>query len=136
MPLPATGSVYGDPGPLLAKLMDPLTAPAVVGANCTVNPTLCPAMIVVGRERPLSAIPFPRTVAKFTTRSALPLLVNCALCVLVWPTATFPKFSDVGETVRRGPLPLPLSETESSGFEALLATEKLPVTSPTDCGAN
>ena len=97
---------------------------------------LCPVLIVAGRESPLIANPFPRTVAMFTTRSVLPLFVNCPLCVLVWPTTTFPKFSDVGETDRRGPLPLPFSEIESGEFEALLATEKLPVTSPADCGAN
>jgi hypothetical protein len=97
---------------------------------------LCPALIVAGSESPLIPNPLPRTVAMFTTRSALPLFVNCALCVLVWPTLTFPKLSDVGEIVRRGPLPLPFTETDSGEFEALLVTEKLPVTSPIDCGAN
>jgi hypothetical protein len=93
-------------------------------------------LIVAGSESPVIPNPLPEAVATFTLRSALPLFVNWTLCVLVWPTVTFPKLSDVGETARRGPLPFPFREIDSGEFEAVLESEKLPATVPGNCGAN
>ena len=79
-PLPDRVSVCGELGALSVKRMVPLAGPRIAGANCALKEILWPAEIVAGKERPLTLKPLPETVARFTTRLVLPLLVT----VTVW----------------------------------------------------
>lgn len=99
-PVPESEIVWGEFGALSVKLIVPDAAPATVGANCALNDKLWPAAIVEGSERPLTAYPVPETVARFTTRLLLPLLVSFTVCVALWPSVTLPKVTEVGEIVR------------------------------------
>jgi len=100
------------------------------------NERLCPGLIVVGTESPLIPNPFPETVARLSARSALPLFVSLMFCELFWPTVTFPKLTDAGDVANPGCAPVPANAIASSGFEALLKIDRLPVTFPADSGAN
>src|ERR1700747_3111733 len=51
-PVPFKEIRNGEPGALLANETEPVTLPAVVGANSTLNVELVPAAIVVGTGRP------------------------------------------------------------------------------------
>ena len=113
-----------------------VTPPAVVGVNCTVKETFCPAPRVAGNARPLIPSPLPVSVARFKLRFTLPLLVSFMVCVLLCPTVTFPKLSEAGDIVSPGWVPVPLSETVNGELAASLAIERLPVTAPADGGAN
>src|SRR2546425_3794218 len=135
-PLPERVSVCGDPGALSAKLMLPVVPPAAAGANCTLHERLCPALIVAGSESPLIPNPLPDTVARLSTRSALPLFVRLTLCELFWPTVTLPKLTDAGDVAKPGCVPVPANAIASDEFEALLKTDRRPVTFPADCGPN
>jgi hypothetical protein len=65
-----------------------------------------------------------------------PLFVKVTVWVLVIPTGTLLKFSDAGDIVSTGCVPVPLSEIASGVFEASLVTVKVPATAPAAVGAN
>ena len=74
----------------------PLTAPPLVGANCTLKVALCPAVSVKGKVRPLRLTPVPVAVAAEIVRLELPELVRVSFKVFVFPTTTFPNVKLVG----------------------------------------
>jgi hypothetical protein len=71
-PVPLSGIVNGELDPLLVREMDPLTLPAEVGANATLNEVLPPAAIVVGVESPLMLNPVPEALAAEIVTLAVP----------------------------------------------------------------
>ena len=52
-PVPVSETAAGDPGALLEMLTEPVSVPAVVGANCAVTVVLCPGATVAGVVSPL-----------------------------------------------------------------------------------
>ena len=56
--------------------------------------------------------------------------------MLVCPTTTLLKFNEEGEIVRVGCIPVPVSVIARGEFEASLMTVRLPVTAPSEVGAN
>jgi hypothetical protein len=136
MPLPERERICGDPGALSVKRMLPATPPPARGANCTLNDKLCPPVSVAGNVRPLIVKPLPERVARFTTTFTFPLFVSCTAWVLLWPTVTLPKLRETGEIVSPGWVPVPVRETVKGELAASLTIERLPVTAPTDGGAN
>lgn len=74
--LPVRLTVCGEPGALSVNVMLPVAPPAVVGAKRTLNDADCPAVRVIGKERPLMPKPVPVTVAKLITTLVEPLFVN------------------------------------------------------------
>lgn len=118
------------------KVMLPVAAPAVVGANCTLKESDWPPVSVFGKERPLMPNPFPVTVARLMTTLVVPVLVSSTLCVPVWPTTTFPKVNAEGATAKPVCVPVPLSEIISGELDASLITVRLPVIAPAVVGAN
>jgi hypothetical protein len=96
VPVPLKAIVAGDPGALLVIEMLPVALPEVVGANCAVNEVFAPALIVVGKARPLILKPAPEALAAEIVSAALPGLVNVTLCAELPPTLTFPKATLTG----------------------------------------
>jgi hypothetical protein len=135
-PLPEKESVCGDPGALSVKTMLPVTPPAAVGAKTILKEVLWPFDSVTGSEIPLMVKPVPVNVARLTTVFTFPVLVNVTVCEALWPTVTFPKFSDAGETESPGCVPLPLREIVAGEFDASLTTVRLPFTAPEVGGPN
>jgi hypothetical protein len=82
-PLPASVRVCGDPVALSVKVTPPVTPPAEVGANCTLNEVLWPALSVNGVANPLRLKPEPEICARLMMRFALPPLVSWMLCELL-----------------------------------------------------
>ena len=97
-------------GELLASLttdMVPLTVPAAVGANFTVNDVLWPAARVRGSAGPLNVMPAPLTVADERVALPVPLLVIVTDFVLLEPTVTVPKARLVGLAASWGTVAAP-----------------------------
>jgi hypothetical protein len=136
IPVPVSGNDWGDAGSLSVKLMFPVTPPAATGWKRTVNERLWLALRVVGKERPLMLNPSPVTVAPLTTRLVSLLFASLTVCVLLWPTVTFPKLREEGVIVSAAGVPIPLTGTDNAEVEASLTMDKLPVIAPADCGAN
>ncbi len=134
-PVPTMLTVCGEPGALSVNVILPVPAPAVVGANCALKETLCPAVNVVGKESPLIPNPVPSTVAMLIVRLEFPLFVSLTLCVPVCPTITFPKLSVEGEIAKPVCVPVPVKEIASGELEASLRIVRLPFTAPADVGA-
>ena len=109
-------------------------APAVVGANCTVNDALCPVPSVV--ERFVTLNPLPPPLTELITRFAFPVFVSCTDWLAVCPVITFPKLNDVADIVKADIVPVPFSETLKGESVALLITVIVPDAAEADCGAN
>src|SRR6266550_2230227 len=91
---------------MIARL--PLTVPAVVGENLTVNVTLWEALRVVGSVRPVREKPAPVTFACEMVTAVPPVLVNVSDRLAVLPTWTLPneRLVGLGESVP-GVTPVP-----------------------------
>lgn len=136
VPVPLSGIVKGELGELLVMEMLPLAAPGAEGANSALNGALCPAFSVSGVDRPLMLNSVPDALAAEIVTLAVPEFVRVMVADPVLPTRTPPRLTDEGELPSPGAAPVPVSATVSSEFEASLATEKLPLALPADCGAN
>lgn len=133
--VPVRGSVAEEFEALLRKVTFADAVPAVVGAYASWNDLLLPAAIVTGSEIPLKENCDPLTPADDTVIAALPAL-SVPVCVTVVPTSALPKLTAVGETANvPGRTPVPASDTDSIGSEALEAMPRVPLILPPDCGA-
>jgi hypothetical protein len=109
----------------------PLADPAALGANCTVNVRLCPAVSCVGVVRPEIENPGPETVAWLKLTVVPPELVSVSDSVLLFPTCTLPNDKLLGFAVSApGTLPTPLKGRLRLGFVASLVKATLPVAAP------
>src|ERR1700693_3080073 len=102
-------------GSLLANVMFPDCAPALVGVNRIVNGTVPPAGIVPGKLPLYVNCPGPLTFD--TLSAAFPVFETCSPSSLNWPTATLPKSRLDGDTLIEGadaatPVPLRLTLTD------------------------
>jgi hypothetical protein len=91
LPVPLKLTTVDEP---LEELLDsvncPLSAPAVVGANCTVSEAVWPGFKVNGKVAPETEYPEPVTAAALTVTAELPVEDNVSVCVVDEPTATVP----------------------------------------------
>ena len=127
-------------GELVASLLMetlPVTAPAVVGANCTERVADWLGVNISPTVTPLVLKPAPVTPRFEMVTLAFPLLVRATLSELLLPSLTLPKFRL--EVLRLSTLvaamPVPLSEIASGELGALLMSEIEPVTAPLAVGA-
>jgi hypothetical protein len=134
--VPLSEIASGEFGALLASEIEPLTAPAEVGAKATLNEVLPPELIVTGVVRPWMLKPVPVTEADVIVTAAVPPLVSVIGVVFVLPVVTLPNATDVGFAESCGAVPVPLSEIASGEPGALLVIEMLPEALPADAGAN
>jgi hypothetical protein len=72
-PVPDSGMARGEPAASLTNDTDPVTAPALAGANATLNVLLLPVAIVVGTVRPFTLNPEPVAVSCEIFNVAVPL---------------------------------------------------------------
>ena len=93
VPVPLNAIASGEFGALLTSETDPLTLPAVVGANIRLNVVLPPAAIVLGRGRPVVLKPAPVTLACVIVKLAFPLFDSVIGCELLLPVITLPKLT-------------------------------------------
>jgi len=93
VPVPLNAIASGEFGALLTSETDPLTAPAVVGANTTLKVVFPPAAIVFGKERPFVLKPVPVTLAAVIVKLAFPPFDSVTVCELLFPVITLPKLT-------------------------------------------
>jgi hypothetical protein len=96
VPVPLRIITVGDPVVELLEMLNcPVTEPADVGSNCTVNVAVCVGFKVTGNETPEIVKPTPISVAEFIVTGTLPveLNVNCWLIAVLtgwFPNVTLP----------------------------------------------
>ena len=136
-PVPETLIVAGEFVALLVIETEPVTAPAVVGANVTVTVTDWFGFSDSPAVTPLTVNPAAVTFTAEIDTLALPVLVNETLSELLLPSFTLPKLRLVPLRlrVRVAATPVPLSAIESVGFCALLVIVTEPETDPAAVGA-
>ena len=93
VPVPLNAIASGEFGALLTSETDPLTLPAVFGANTRLNVVVPPAAIVFGREMPFVLKPAPVTLACVIVKLAFPPFVSVIGCELLFPVVTLPKLA-------------------------------------------
>src|SRR5260370_10112185 len=96
MPLPLLEIASGVLGAMLTSEIEPVTFPADVGANTTLNVAFWPAAMLIGSVRPEMLKPAPVTFALEIVRLALPPFCNVIVCELLEPIATAGKLALVG----------------------------------------
>ena len=89
--MPLTGIVNVEFDALLLMETLPVKVPAEAGAKLAVKETFCPALIVVGNDKPAMPKPVPEALAAEMVTLAVPELLNAMVCVPLPPTSTFPK---------------------------------------------
>ncbi len=136
-PVPDTLIVAGEFVALLAICTEPATAPAAVGANCTVTVTDWFGLSVSPELTPLAVKPAPLTFTADTVTLALPVFVSDTLCEALLPSFTLPKLKldPLKLRVCVAATPVPLSAIESGEFCALLVIVAEPVIDPAAVGA-
>lgn len=92
----------------------PVSAPAVVGSNCSCNVRVWLGFSVAGKLPPMIVKPAPVIVAEFTVTGVVPVDVSVSDSVVAVFTVTLPKFSVPALTVNCGfaAVPVPPSVTE------------------------
>src|SRR3984885_15590198 len=127
-------------GELVASLLIktlPVTAPVVVGANCTVRVADWFGVNISPAVTPLVLKPAPVTVTPEMVTFALPLLVRATLSELLLPLLTLPKLrlEVLNPSTLVEPTPVPLSEMDNGEPGALLSSEIEPEAAPLVVGA-
>ena len=89
-PVPLSPIDIGEFGALLTSDIDPVTAPAAVGANTTLKFAFFPARIVNGAVMPDMLKPAPVTLADDIVKLAVPPFKRVMLCELLVPVVTLP----------------------------------------------
>lgn len=137
VPVPVTASVVVVGLALLVNVSVALAAPVAVGSNETVNGTLCPAVMVTGKDNPLMVKTELLLVAADTVTLA-PLAVRVPVPVPLLPTCTFPMAIVAGVAVRvpAAATPVPDSAMFSVGFDPFEVIVKVPLALPVDDGSN
>ena len=115
----------------------PLAAPALVGANVTVNVTLWFEESVAGKVNPLTEKAPPLTVAWEMVTADPPVFVNVSDLPLLLPTCTLPngRLDGFAASVP-GPTPVPDNAMLRLGFAPLEVMLMLPLAAPLVVGAN
>jgi hypothetical protein len=115
----------------------PVTLPATVGVNVTLNHVFCPGDRVWGRGRSLILKPVPVIMTLERVTLAVPVFFNITGSVLLLPRLIFPKLVLVGFMLIRSALPVPERDTVVGGLPTLsVAIETMPLTPPVAAGAN
>ncbi len=137
-PVPVNARARGEFGALLEREIEPVTAPAAVGPNATLNDADWPGCTVNGVVRPVTLKPVPVTLYDETVNASLPPFETITGCEFVWPTVTVPNPTDDGLRLMRASVPVPLNGTVTVGSELPLVAEieMLPVALPEAVGVN
>ena len=120
---------------LLVSARLPERLPAEVGVKPTLNDAEPPGATESGKANPDKLKPAGLKDAWVTVRVPEPGFCTVIVCVLVTPTAAFPKATLEGITVISGFTPVPLRGIVAGELVAVLTTLRLPETLPVAVGA-
>jgi hypothetical protein len=91
MPVPLAEITSGELGASLASETEPVTFPADVGVNTTLNVAFCPGAMLIGRESPEVPNPAPATLAVEIVTLDVPPFCSVIVCELLAPVVTLGK---------------------------------------------
>ena len=136
-PVPESAMVSVGLEAVEVRVTFPLTAPAAVGANCTVKVVFCPALSVTGSDRPVRLKPLPVAEAAEMVRLVPPVLLSVTDCWALDPATTVPneRLEGLGLNAA-GATPVPESGIVNVGLEAVEVMVTFPLTAPGAVGAN
>lgn len=100
VPVPVRGRASGESAPATDIVMPPVTLPAAVGANPTLNAAEAPEARTMGAEIPVMLNPCPVMAICVMITPIVLVFVMLAAWLPVDPTATLPKATMVGLSVR------------------------------------
>jgi hypothetical protein len=117
VPVPLRAISDGEPSALLAIVIVPVSAFPAVGLKTAEIEALWPALSEIGSFGPEAVKPAPVTEIPESVSISVPLLVTVTVFVVLWPTARFPKLTELGEISIEGPatagfVPLPVTPTQ------------------------
>ena len=136
-PVAETGIVRVEFVAVELTLIFPVTAPAEVGANDTVNVALCPPLSVSGVAIPLTLKPLPVIRTCDTVTLEAPVLVMVSESEFWLPIVTLPKLRLVGFALSApGVTPVPETAIVNDGLEPSEAIVTVPAAPPLDLGVN
>ncbi len=101
-PVPLSVMARGEFGALLVRLTEPVTAPAVLGANTALNCAEPPAAMFNGAVMPVVLKPVPVIVTALIVTVAVPPLVKLIVWELLVPVTTLPNAALDGVAVSCG----------------------------------
>lgn len=90
MPVPDNATAEGEPAALLTVATLPVAPVAEVGVKVAVTLALLPALIVIGKLKPLTLKPAPVAFTWEIVRAALPGLDSVIVWFALPPTETLP----------------------------------------------
>ena len=96
MAVPLAEITKGELAASLASETEPVTVPAEVGANTTLNVALCPGAMLIGRVRPEVPNPAPTTLALEIVTLAVPGFWSVMVWELLAPVVTLGKLALTG----------------------------------------
>jgi hypothetical protein len=132
VPVPVQSTVTGEPFALLAIVIAPDSAAAVVGLNTTVTSAFCPGCKVEGIARPVSVTPVPLIAALEIVTAAVPVFDNFTISVDVLPIEISPKLIADGVAVSAAVALFPLNAIFVGELSALLLIVSVPLAEPLD----
>jgi hypothetical protein len=94
--LPFVAIINGELGALLVNETEPVTFPAELGANTTLNVVFCPGAILIGSARPEVPNPVPTTLALEIVTLAVPPFCSVIVCETLAPAVTPGKLALAG----------------------------------------
>jgi hypothetical protein len=94
--LPLVEITSGELGALLVSKIDPVTFPAELGVNITLNVAFWPAAMLIGSVRPDVPKPLPVTLALEIVTLPVPPFCNVIVCEPLAPVVTVGKLALVG----------------------------------------
>jgi hypothetical protein len=131
-PVPLSAIVVGEFVALLVRAMLPVALPFALGANAAVREADCPALSVSGSVRPVTLNPVPVTLSLESVTLPVPLFVRVTLFVVLLPTRTLPKLSEVAEEDNWSvcDTPVPARAKATDGVGELFARVSVPANVP------
>lgn len=131
-PVPVSATDSGLFDALLVTVSVPVAEPEAVGVNVTETVQLAPAARVLPQVLVCANGPVVAT-AEMSAVAPPPLVTVVVCAALVEPTVVLPNVSSAGDADSdgvAGVVPVPVSETVSGLFDALLVTVRVPVWVP------
>ncbi len=132
VPAPVQSTFIGESAALLAIVIAPDSAAALVGLNVTVTFAFCPGCSVEGIARPVSVTPVPLIAALEIVTAAVPVFDSFTVSLELLPIEMFPKLTAAGVAVSEAVAPLPLSAIFVGELSALLLIVSVPLAVPLD----
>ncbi len=140
VPVPLTATAVGALLALLPTVIVALAAPVAVGVNVTLNGTLCPGLILIGKFGPLATNAADEELTDERIAVIPPVFVTLKLWLALLPTVALPRLMFAGLADNTPgccfAVPVALTATVVGALLALLPTVIVALAAPVAVGVN